>query len=180
MDLFEVDGRQDMKLRIGESPFQGEFRHRDCGESVGKSGVHCLSHRTSDYPERPKALHKNTLRISISDDSPGIGRPVHSLPIQGALNAASSSVQHVRANHRRAHIFATKQGPAWFHKTARRRLLTDLIRGSNRVPFDFGTERVSDSASSILTTAYDLRKREYCNEEVCFRGGRLPLPTGRR
>jgi hypothetical protein len=72
---------------------------------VGLSPAPLGRHRT------PKALHTNKLRISISDDSPGIGRPVRSLPIQGAPDAATSSVQHVRVDHRRrrAHILVQLQ-----------------------------------------------------------------------
>ena len=53
-----------------------------------------------------------------------------------------------------------------------------LVSSSNRVPFVLPTERDSNSVTCYPATTYDVRKKEYCNEEGCFRGafpgGELP------
>jgi len=43
------------------------------------------------------------------------------------------------------------------------------------VPTDFKIERDSNSATTAISTAYVIRKREYCYEEGTFRGASNPL-----
>jgi len=50
------------------------------------------------------------------------------------------------------------------------RTLNPVALSSNRVAFVLPTERDSNSISRCITGTYDLRKREYCYEEGCFRG----------
>ena len=45
-----------------------------------------------------------------------------------------------------------------------------LVSSSNTVPFVLPTERDSNSLNLYSKTTYDARRKEYCNEEGCFRG----------
>ena len=53
-----------------------------------------------------------------------------------------------------------------------------LVSSSNTVPFVLPTERDSNSLNHYSQMTYDVIKKEYCNEEGCFRGafpgGELP------
>jgi hypothetical protein len=50
-------------------------------------------------------------------------------------------------------------------------------KSSRRVPFDFATERDSNSVTAAATDTCVNRQREYCYEEGSFRGG-APLFNG--
>jgi len=62
-----------------------------------------------------------------------------------------------------------------------------MVCSSKRVPTNLATERVSNSPTTAISTAYVIRKREYCYEEGSFRGAfpdscekRLPASKHRR
>lgn len=72
-------------------------------EPVGLSRWDQWLHRTA------KGVLRNRLLIATTDRRLGIGRPEQLRPIQGAPDAAATSVQHMSVDHRRTHVLVTKQ-----------------------------------------------------------------------